>query len=100
MLYLQWLLPNRWIYASSICHQTITPAKNVVALCGDGGFMMSIQAIVTAVRESSNVVLLWDDDHFGPIKWKQEAHYNKSSHVELKNDLAKLAESFGCLGLN
>jgi acetolactate synthase I/II/III large subunit len=77
------------------------PQKNVVALCGDGGFMMSIQAIVTAVREKvPMVVLLWDDDHFGLIKWKQEAHYNKSSHVDLKNpDLAKLAESFGCHGV-
>ncbi len=76
----------------------LNPDKNVVALCGDGGFVMSIQALATAVRlKTPIVVVLWEDDYYGLIKWKQEAAYHKYSHVNLVNpDLVKLAEGFGC----
>lgn len=82
----------------AISAKHIHPEQNVVALCGDGGFMMSIQAIVTAVRfEIPITVLLWEDDHYGLIKWKQEAAYHKHSHIDLHNpDLQQLAEAFGC----
>lgn len=85
----------------AIAAKMVYPKKNVVALCGDGGFMMSIQALVTAVSQKVPiVVLLWEDDKFGLIKWKQEAHYNKHSHIDLHNpDLAKLATSFGANGV-
>ena len=74
------------------------PVKNVVALCGDGGFMMSIQAIPTAVRYGvAFTVLLWEDDFYGLIKWKQESHYDKFSNVALHNpDLVALSQAFGC----
>lgn len=76
----------------------LNPNKNVVALCGDGGFMMSIQALATAVRfKVPMVVLLWEDNHYGLIQWKQEAAYHQESHVELHNpDLKVLSEAFGC----
>lgn len=78
--------------------QRLHPELNAVALCGDGGFMMSIQALVTGVQfKIPFVVVLWEDDHYGLIKWKQEMHFNEHSHVDLCNpDLQKLAESFGC----
>ncbi len=76
----------------------IYPDRNVVALCGDGGFMMNVQDLITAVRYKWPItVLLWVDNQYGLIKWKQEAAFGKSSHIELVNpDFAKLAESFGC----
>lgn len=74
------------------------PEKNVVALCGDGGFMMSIQALPTAIQYNIPiVVVVWEDDFYGLIKWKQEAAYHEYSHVNLVNpDLAQLAKAFGC----
>ncbi|MFN3234046.1 MAG: acetolactate synthase large subunit [Gammaproteobacteria bacterium] len=74
------------------------PEKNVVALCGDGGFIMSIQALPTAVRyKVPFVVVVWEDDHYGLIKWKQEMTYKKHSHVDLENnDLVQLSQAFGC----
>lgn len=74
------------------------PEKNVVALCGDGGFMMSIQTLPTAVRyKVPFVVLLWEDNFYGLIKWKQDMEFHKESHVDLVNpDLVELSKSFGC----
>ncbi|MCL9780291.1 acetolactate synthase large subunit [Vibrio sp. S4M6] len=75
------------------------PEKNVVAVCGDGGFMMSIQALTTGVNlQVPFVTLVWEDHNYGLIKWKQEMHFNEySPHVGLENpDLKSVAESFGC----
>ena len=76
----------------------LMPEKNVIALCGDGGFMMSIQALVTGVRlKIPFIVVIWEDEHYGLIKWKQEMQFNKESNVALHNpDLAVLASAFGC----
>ncbi len=77
------------------------PDRHVVALCGDGGFMMSIQALSTGVAEKIPfVVVVWEDDYYGLIKWKQEMHFHQSSHVMLQNpDLTKLATAFGAEGI-
>jgi len=74
------------------------PQKNVVALCGDGGFMMSIQALFTGVANKIPfVVVVWDDHQYGLIKWKQEMHFNEHSHTELvHSDLAAVAKAIGC----
>lgn len=76
----------------------LKPNKKVVALCGDGGFMMSIQALLTGVRiKVPFVVLLWEDDHYGLIQWKQEMEFNQESHVALHNpDLVQVAHAYGC----
>jgi acetolactate synthase-1/2/3 large subunit len=83
---------------AAIVAKWLHPEKTVVALCGDGGFIMSIQALVTAVQyQTPIIILVWEDDYYGLIKWKQEMTYNKFSHVELMNpDLASVAKSFGC----
>ena len=75
----------------------VYPDRNIVALCGDGGFMMNVQDLITAVRyELPITVLLWVDDQFGLIKWKQETTFGKHSHIDLVNpDFVKLAEAFG-----
>ncbi len=76
----------------------LCPEKHVVAVCGDGGFMMSIQALITGVQLGVPfVVVLWEDDYYGLIKWKQEMAYEKFSHVHLDNpDLCALAQAYGC----
>lgn len=78
----------------------LQPEKNVIALCGDGGFMMGIQALSTGVDLGIPfVAVVWQDDNYGLIKWKQEIEYHKSSHVALHNpDLALLAQAYGCHG--
>ena len=49
----------------------VYPDRNVVALCGDGGFLMNVQDLITAVRyEKPITVLLWVDNQYGLIRWK------------------------------
>ncbi len=74
------------------------PEKNVIAVCGDGGFMMSVQALFTGVAMAIPfVVVVWDDHQYGLIRWKQEMHYHEHSHTELRHaDLALIAEAMGC----
>ncbi len=75
----------------------VFPDRNVVALCGDGGFLMNVQDLITAVRYQLPItVLLWVDEQFGLIKWKQEAAHGKYSNIDLLNpDFVKLADAFG-----
>jgi acetolactate synthase-1/2/3 large subunit len=81
----------------AIAAKHVYPDRKVVALCGDGGFLMNVQDLITAVRyEKPITVLLWVDKQYGLIKWKQEARFGKHSHIDLVNpDFVKLAESFG-----
>ncbi len=74
------------------------PKKNVLAICGDGGFIMSLQALFTGVAEQIPfVVVVWEDMEYGLIKWKQEMHFHQHSHTALKHgDLANVAASIGC----
>ncbi|MDP3559124.1 MAG: acetolactate synthase large subunit [Legionellaceae bacterium] len=76
----------------------LNPQKNVVALCGDGGFVMSIQALFTAVSlQVPIVVLLWNDDAYGLIAWKQNMHFHAHAFTDLNNpDLAEVAKKIGC----
>jgi len=76
------------------------PDRNVLAICGDGGVMMNIQELETAVREKLPiVVMVWTDSEYGLIKWKQEAAFGKHSHIAFTNpDWMKLADAFGMAG--
>ncbi len=82
----------------AIAAKRLRPDRNVVAICGDGGFLMNVQDLVTAVRyEAPITVLVWEDRKYGLIEWKQEATFGRSSHIELENpDLVRLAEAFEC----
>jgi acetolactate synthase I/II/III large subunit len=81
----------------AIIAKWIHPEKTVIALCGDGGFMMSIQALITAVQYRTPIIIIvWEDDYYGLVKWKQEMAYQEFCHVELINpDLAAVAKAFG-----
>ena len=76
-----------------------TDAK-VVAICGDGGFMMNSQELETAVRLKMNlVVLILRDDAYGMIKWKQAGMGLPDFGLDLGNpDFVRYAESYGANG--
>ncbi|MCQ2444797.1 MAG: thiamine pyrophosphate-dependent enzyme [Mailhella sp.] len=73
----------------------------MLAVVGDGGFMMNSQELETAVRENVPfVTLVWEDGHYGLIKWKEEEQFNgESCYVEFTNpDFKALAEAMHCRG--
>jgi acetolactate synthase I/II/III large subunit len=76
------------------------PGRNVLAVTGDGGFLMNSQEIETAMREQIPfVVLVWVDGAYGLIKWKMDLELGHDSSIAFGNpDLVKYAESFGAKG--
>ncbi len=76
------------------------PTHRVVAVTGDGGFLMNSQELETAVRLNLPfVVLVWRDDGYGVIRWKQQVRFGRTSGVEFGNpDLVRYAQSFGAAG--
>jgi len=76
------------------------PQRKVVAVTGDGGFLMNVQEIETAVRLNiAMVVLIWNDSGYGLIEWKQMNQFARPSNVTFGNpDFVQLAESFGARG--
>src|SRR5439155_1049676 len=70
------------------------------AIRGDGGFLMSVQELETAVRAGTGfVTLIFEDSSYGVIKWKQLKRYGRPAFVNFSNpDFRSLAESFGCRG--
>jgi acetolactate synthase-1/2/3 large subunit len=78
----------------------VCPGRRVMAICGDGGFMMNSQELETAVRMKMNlVVLILRDDGYGMIKWKQASMGFPNYGLDFKNpDFMKYAESYGAHG--
>lgn len=76
------------------------PERRVVAVTGDGGFLMNSQELETAVRLGLPLtVLIWRDDGYGVIRWKQQLRFGRTSSVEFGNpDFVRYAESFGATG--
>jgi acetolactate synthase-1/2/3 large subunit len=76
------------------------PERKVMAVMGDGGFLMNSQELETAMREKVPfVVLVWVDDAYGLIQWKMEMELGRSSHIAFTNpDFVKYAKSFGAKG--
>lgn len=76
------------------------PERKVVAVCGDGGFMMNSQEMETAIRLSLDlVVIVINDQSYGMIKWKQASMNFKNFGLDFKNpDFVKYAESYGAKG--
>ena len=104
--------PNTAIISNGFCSMGIAlpgaigaklamPHRKVVGLTGDGGFMMNLQELGTAVQyEIPAVFLVWEDGRYGLIEWKQLNQFGKTSHVEFTNpDFVSLAESFGARGI-
>ena len=76
------------------------PERKVLAVAGDGGFLMLGSELETAVREHVPiVVLIWEDKAYGLIKWKMDLELGRHSSVDFHNpDFVKYAESFGAKG--
>lgn len=85
---------------SAMAAKLIHPDKKVIAVCGDGGFMMNSQELETAVRENLHVVvIILNDNAFGMIKWKQEGMGFDNFGLDYNNpDFVKYAESYGAIG--
>jgi acetolactate synthase I/II/III large subunit len=84
----------------AIAAKLVHPDRKVVALCGDGGFLMNSQELETAKRIGANVtVVVWRDDGYGLIDWKQRNEFGRPFGVEFGNpDFVAFAESFGIAG--
>ena len=82
--------------AAKICH----PERTAVTVTGDAGFMMNSQELETALRiGAAIIVLIWNDSEYGLIRWHQERHFGRPSHIDFNNpDFVKYAESFGAKG--
>ncbi|OBF23065.1 acetolactate synthase [Mycobacterium kubicae] len=76
------------------------PDAKVLAVVGDGAFMMNSQEIETAVREKIPlVVLIWEDGGYGLIEWKMDLELGEHHYVSFSNpDVVSYAESFGAKG--
>ena len=76
------------------------PDSKVLAVIGDGAFLMSSQEIETAVREQiPPVVLLCEGGGYGWIEWKMDLELGEHDYVAFTNpDVVKYAESFGAKG--
>jgi acetolactate synthase-1/2/3 large subunit len=85
----------------AIAAKILFPERKIMAVCGDCGFMMNVQELETAVRLNLPIViLLWNDNGYGLIEWKQKNQYGHSFGINITNpDFVKLAESFGAVGM-
>ncbi len=86
---------------AAIGAQVAYPERKVVALCGDGGFLMTSPDLATAVMYDLPVVtLVMNDNQYTSIERGQLRRFGKRIGVELVNpDFVQFAESFGALGL-
>ncbi|MGD0885803.1 MAG: acetolactate synthase large subunit [Thermodesulfovibrionales bacterium] len=86
---------------AGIVAKMLNPARNVIAVVGDGGFMMNSQELETAVRLNVPlVVLILNDNGFGFIRWKQQNMGFRSFGMDYANpDFADYAETFGAVGI-
>jgi len=85
---------------SAMMAAMLNPGKRVMAVCGDGGFMMNSQELETAVRLRLDlVVLIIQDDAYGMIRWKQAVDSFTDFGLSFGNpDFVKYAEAYGARG--
>jgi acetolactate synthase-1/2/3 large subunit len=88
-------------FPAAITAKILNPERNVLAVVGDGGFMMNSQELETALRYNVPVVILvLNDNAFGFIKWKQRCKGFPCFALDYSNpDFIKYAESFGAVGM-
>ncbi len=85
---------------SAMMSAMVYPDRQVMAICGDGGFMMNSQEMETAVRLGLNItVLILRDDSYGMIRWKQANMGFADWGLTYGNpDFVKYADSYGANG--
>jgi acetolactate synthase I/II/III large subunit len=82
---------------AAIAAKLVHPETRVVAVSGDGGFLMNAQELETAVRLRTPFVnMVWENRQFGSIAWKQERRFGRHFGTDFSNpDFVALASSFG-----
>ena len=82
----------------AIAAKLVHPDRRVLAICGDGGFLMNVQDLETARRIGANiVVMVWEDGGYGLISWKQDNEFGRHTDLSFRNpDMVKLVEAFDC----
>jgi acetolactate synthase-1/2/3 large subunit len=85
---------------SAMAAHLVHPDRRVLAICGDGGFLMNSQELETAVRlKMSIAVLILNDGAYGMIRWKQANMGFADWGLTYGNpDFVKYAESYGATG--
>ena len=85
---------------SAMMAAMLHPDRRVMAVCGDGGFMMNSQELETAVRLKLNlVVLILDDSAYGMIRWKQAVDNFPDFGLTFGNpDFVTYAQAYGAKG--
>ncbi|MBX9646222.1 MAG: acetolactate synthase large subunit [Xanthobacteraceae bacterium] len=85
---------------SAMMAAMLYPERRVMAVCGDGGFMMNSQEMETAVRLKLNlVVLVLEDSAYGMIRWKQAVDHFPDFGLTFGNpEFVRYAESYGARG--
>ena len=85
---------------SAMMAAMLSPGRRVLAVCGDGGFMMNSQELETAVRLGLNlVVLVLNDAAYGMIRWKQDQLGFPDYGLTFSNpDFVTYAQSYGATG--
>lgn len=85
----------------AVAAKLVYPDRHVVAVCGDGSFLMNSQEIETAKRLGlAFVIIIFNDGKYGMIEWKQINQFGHPFGMTFGNpDFVKYAESFGCVGI-
>jgi acetolactate synthase-1/2/3 large subunit len=85
---------------SAMMAALLNPTRRVMAVCGDGGFMMNSQELETAVRLRLNLVVVIIEDHaYGMIRWKQAVDHFPDFGMSFNNpDFVRYAEAYGATG--
>jgi acetolactate synthase-1/2/3 large subunit len=85
---------------AAIAANLVHPDRKVLAIAGDGGFLMNSQEMETATRLGSNiVVMIWEDRAYGLIAWKQDTEFGRHTDLSFGNpDWLQLASAFGWHG--
>jgi acetolactate synthase-1/2/3 large subunit len=82
---------------TAIAAKLVHPDRHVVTVNGDGGFLMNVQELETAVRLRTPIVnLVWENRQYGSIVWKQDKKFGRHFGTDFANpDFVRLAEAFG-----
>jgi acetolactate synthase I/II/III large subunit len=81
----------------AVAAKLVHPDRKVIAVSGDGGFLMNCQELETARRLGTAFVnVIWENSQFGSIVWKQDKKFGRHFGTDFTNpDFVMLAESFG-----
>lgn len=84
----------------AIAASLVYPERRVLGIAGDAGFLMNVQEMETAKRLNSKLVMMvWEDQEYGLIAWKQEAEFGHHTDLAFGNpDWMQLAAAFGWNG--